>query len=199
MQLEIEQQICRAGRILFERKLTDLAGGNISVRLGDLVYMTPTYTGARYHWDLKPEQIINGRWEDDAIAANLQFSREGWSHLRLFQHFPDIQAIIHAHPFNVMPFSALSMPIPPMLEANDKFGTIEVIEPAPGHTKALAVKVVAGFKGKEEMIRKMAAAVIIPRHGLIVAGKDLDMTLDTLERIDTNAWVVLAGKFLAEK
>jgi ribulose-5-phosphate 4-epimerase/fuculose-1-phosphate aldolase len=30
MLLEIEAQICQAGRFLFERKLTDLAGGNIS-------------------------------------------------------------------------------------------------------------------------------------------------------------------------
>jgi ribulose-5-phosphate 4-epimerase/fuculose-1-phosphate aldolase len=33
MLLEIEAQICQAGRILFERKLTDLAGGNISARM----------------------------------------------------------------------------------------------------------------------------------------------------------------------
>jgi L-fuculose-phosphate aldolase len=181
---------------MFERRLTDLAGGNISMRVGDFVYMTPRYSGARYHWDLSPEQILYGRWDNDELASNPQFSREGWSHLELYKHFPDVQAVVHAHAFHVQPFSSLSMPIDPVLEANDKFGLIEVIEPAPAHSKVLAEKVVAGFIGKEEMIRKMAAAVIIPRHGLIAAGKDLDMTLDTIERIDTNAWAILARKML---
>lgn len=42
---------------MFQRHLTDLAGGNISVRIGDTLYMTPRYAGARFHWDLVPEQI----------------------------------------------------------------------------------------------------------------------------------------------
>jgi L-fuculose-phosphate aldolase len=194
--VEPSEHLCLAGRILFQRRLTDLAGGNISMRVGDLVYMTPRYSGARYHWDLSPDQILCGRWDNDELAANPQFSREGWSHLELYKHFPDVQAVVHAHAFHVQPFSSLSMPIQPVLEANDKFGTIEVIEPAPAHSKALAEKVLAGFAGKEEIIRKMAAAVIIPRHGLIAAGKDLDLTLDTIERIDTNAWVILARRML---
>jgi L-fuculose-phosphate aldolase len=195
--VEPSQQICLAGRILFDRRLTDLAGGNISMRLGELVYMTPRYAGAHYHWDLSPEQILVGRWDNDDLSLNPQFSREGWSHLKLYQRFPDIQAVIHAHAFHVQPFSSLSMPMEPVLEANDKFGIIQAVEQAPGHTKELAEKVVAGFVGKEAMIRKMAAVVMIPRHGLIAAGKDLDSTMDTVERVDTNAMVLLARKLLA--
>lgn len=192
------EHICLAGRILFQRRLTDLAGGNISMRVGDLVYMSPRYAGARYHWDLAPEQILCGRWDNDELAENPQFSREGWSHLALYKHFPDVQAVVHAHAFHVQPFSSLSRPMEPVLEANDKFGVIEVIEPAPAHSKELAQKVIKGFMGKEAIIQKMAAAVIIPRHGMIAAGKDLDLTLDAVERIDTNAWVLLTRKLLLD-
>jgi L-fuculose-phosphate aldolase len=188
--------ICLAGRILFQRRLTDLAGGNISIRVGDMIYMSPTFAGARFHWDLSPEDIICGKLEGDELASHPKFSREGWSHLALYNNFPDINAIIHAHPFNVQPFSSMSMPIEPVLEANDKFGTIQVIEFAPGHTKELSEKVLAGFAGQEERIRKMAAVVIIPRHGLIAGGKDLDLVLDTVERVDTNAWCILARKMM---
>jgi L-fuculose-phosphate aldolase len=190
------EHLCLVGQILFQRRLTDLAGGNISMRVGEFVYMSPRYSGARYHWDLSPDQILCGRWATDELATHPQFSREGWSHLALYQHFPDVQAVVHAHAFHVMPFSSLSMPIEPVLEATDKFGVIEVIEQAPAHSKLLAEKVLAGFAGKEEIIRKMAAAVIIPRHGMIAAGKDMDLTLDTVERIDTNAWTILARKTL---
>jgi L-fuculose-phosphate aldolase len=194
--LDFPEQICQAGRILFQRRLTDLAGGNISLRHGDIIYMTPTFAGAQYHWDLSPTQILSGSLEGDELSEHPQFSREGWSHLELYRRYPGIGAVIHAHAFHVMPFSALSKPMPSLLEANDKFGTIEVIEAAPGHTKALAEKVVEGFAGKEALIKTMAAAVIIPRHGMIVAGRNLDLTLDAVERIDTNAWVILAGKML---
>ncbi len=196
MDLDPAEHLCLAGQILFQRRLTDLAGGNISMRVGDLVYMSPRYAGARYHWDLSPHQILCGRWDNDELADKPNFSREGWSHLELYKHFPDVQAVVHAHAFHVMPFSSLSMPIEPVLEANDKFGIIEVIEPAPAHSKELAQKVIKGFAGKEAVIRKMAAAVIIPRHGMIAAGKDLDLTLDTVERINTNAWVLLSRKLL---
>jgi L-fuculose-phosphate aldolase len=189
-------RICLAGRILFQRRLTDLAGGNISVRDGDMIYMTPSFAGARLHWDLSPEDIIHGKLEGDELASHPKFSREGWSHLALYHHFPDINAVIHAHAFHVQPFSSLSLPIEPVLEANDKFGIVQVVEAAPGHSKELADKILAGFMGQEERIRKMAAVVIIPRHGLIAGGKDLDMTLDTVERVDTNAWCILARKML---
>ena len=77
----IPEQICEAGRILFERRLTDMAGGNLSARVGHLVYMSPRYAGSRFHWNLSPEDLVSGRWEDDEIAGQSNFSREGWSHL----------------------------------------------------------------------------------------------------------------------
>src|SRR5690606_6858951 len=125
------------------------------------IYMTPTYSGARLHWNLVEEDIISGKLDGDELTSHPKFSREGWSHLALYHNFPDIKAVIHAHAFHVMPFSALGVPMEPLLEANDKFGTIPVIDSAPGHTRELADKVVAGFRGQEERIRKMAAVVII--------------------------------------
>ncbi len=194
--MDIREHICAAGRILFERRLTDLAGGNISVRDGEMIYMTPRYSGQKFHWNLAPENIVVGKLEGDEIAANPNFSREGWSHLELYRHYPDIQAIVHAHAFYAQPFASLCMPIEPVLEANDKFGVVQVIEPAPAHSRELAGKVVAGFVGQEERIQKFAAVVIIPRHGLIAGGRSLDHALDCIERTNTNAWCILARKML---
>jgi L-fuculose-phosphate aldolase len=60
----------------------------------------------------------------------------------------------------------------------------------------LAENVVAGLRGKEERIRKQAAAVLLPTHGIIVAGKDLFAAIDAVERIDWNAWCILAQKWM---
>ena len=83
-------------------------------------------------------------------------------------------------------------PIEPVLEATQKFGVTKVIKGAPAHSPNLATNIVAGLTGMEPNIRKQAAAVLLPRHGIFVAGKDLLAAIDAVERIDWNAWCILA-------
>jgi len=51
-------KIAETGRLVFERHLTDAAGGNISVRVGDSVCITPRYSGSKRHWQLQPNQVL---------------------------------------------------------------------------------------------------------------------------------------------
>ena len=192
----LAEQIAYVGRMMFERRLTDFAGGNISAREGSRIYITPRYSGAVYHWHLKPEQILSGEIESDELSKDPAFSREGKAHLAVYRTFPDVQGIIHAHSFHVQAFAAAGKPIEPVLEATQKFGVIDLVEYAPSHTDDLAKNIVAGFVGKEVRIRKQAAAVLIPTHGIFVAGKDLLSALDALERIDWNAWCILARRLM---
>jgi L-fuculose-phosphate aldolase len=194
----ITEQLALVGRRMFERKLTDFAGGNISARDGNSIVISPRYSGAIYHWQLTPEQFISGPIETDEILSNPLFSREGKAHLAVYRDFPDVKAIIHAHSFNIQPFAAACRPIPPVLEATDKFGVIPVIEQAPAHSADLAKCVVDGFRGQESRIRTQAAAVLMPRHGIMVAGKDLFATLDALERIDTNCWCIITQRLIGD-
>jgi L-fuculose-phosphate aldolase len=192
----LAEKICDAGRIMFEKRLTDLCGGNISIRDGDTVYISPRYSGQQYHWNLPTEAILVGKWADDEISNNPSFSREGWSHLYIYRNFPDAQAVVHAHPFHVMPFAAFGLPIEPVLEGTQKFGVVSHCKSAVAHTKDLGINILAALQGKEEMIKTQAAAVLLPGHGIILAGKDFDKTLDALERIDQNAYCLTVRKSL---
>ncbi len=193
------KKLCDAGRIMFDKRLTDMCGGNISARDGDTVYMSPRFAGQRYHWDLTEDELVTGKWADDEIANDPRFSREGWSHLYIYRNFPDAQAVVHAHPFHVMPFTAYSIPIEPVLESTQKFGVIELCKPAAAHTKELGLNVIEALQGKEAMIRKQAAGVLLPSHGIILAGQDFDKTLDALERIDENAYCLIVKSSLLRK
>jgi L-fuculose-phosphate aldolase len=95
-----------------------------------------------------------------------------------------------------MPFCLAERSIEPVLEATQKFGVTEVIKGAPAHSENLAANIVAGLRGKEASIRQQAAAVLLPKHGILVAGKTLLAALDALERIDWNAWCILAQGLL---
>ena len=136
------EKIAYVGRRMFERRLTDMAGGNVSAREGDRLYISPRYSGSRRHWQLTPEDIIWGDIQTDELLDHPDFSREGKAHLAVYRNFPDVTGIIHAHPFHVLPFCVAGRPIEPVLEATQKFGVTKVIKGAPAHSDELAANIV---------------------------------------------------------
>ncbi len=55
---EARELVARVGAMMLSRNLTDLAGGNISMRVGDKIVMSPTLAGSKYFWQLDPEQVL---------------------------------------------------------------------------------------------------------------------------------------------
>ena len=47
------------------------------------------------------------------------------------------------------------------------------------------------MRGREAAIAQHAAGTIAPWHGLFLMGKHLEAALDAVERLDTNAYVML--------
>ena len=191
-------KVAETGRLVFERHLTDAAGGNISVRVGDSVCITPRYSGSRRHWQLQPGHVLVSDLYGNQQDGDGEISREAKVHFRIYQEFPDAKCVLHSHARNVMAFVAAGKPIEPVLEATLKFGTIPVTGFAPAHSEKLAEEIVGLLRDKDEAIRKYAAAVIAPWHGLFVVGKDIDAAFDLTERIDTNAFCILMSRLLAE-
>ncbi len=193
----LAEQIVYTGRMMFERRLTDIAGGNISARVGDTVYITPRYAGSRQHWDLAEQDILVGPLHGDELMNHPRITREAGVHLAVYRAFPEAAAIIHAHSFHIQPFVAAELPIEPVLEAVDKFGVINLTRYSPSHSPELGEYVVAGLQDKRANIPVNAAAALIPRHGIVLVSASLVMALDALERIDWNAWCILARRWLS--
>src|SRR5688572_1512730 len=195
---QTRKKIAETGRLVFERHLTDAAGGNISVRVDDSVCITPRYSGSKRHWQLGPNDVLVSDMLGNKMDGNGDISRESKVHYRIYQEFPDANAVLHSHARNVMVFVASGQPIEPVLESTLKFDTIPVTKFAPAHSDKLADAIVEQLRGKDEYIRKYATAVIAPWHGLFVVGKDLDAAFDLTERIDTNAYCILMSRLLPE-
>jgi len=196
---EARKLIAQVGRIMLERNLTDLAGGNISVRVDDRIVMSPSYAGTRKFWQLQPEDVLMLDLKGELLEGNGKVSREAPTHLRLLNSFyPRGTAVIHAHARNIMVFCAAVQRIPPVLEYAYKFGEIKHAEYARGgvHNEKLAENVYGALKGQEDRMANQAAAVMVPWHGLFAIGKDLYSTLDAVERIEVNAYSILMGKIL---
>jgi L-fuculose-phosphate aldolase len=195
---ETRQQITEIGRMLFDRFLTDAAGGNVSVRVGDVICITPRFSGSKYQWRLRPEQVLVVDLTGKKQEGEGEISREARVHFRLYQEFPDGMAVVHSHPRNVMVFATAGQPIQPVWEGTLKFGVIQVCKFAPAHTADLAEAVATSMIGQESALRKQAIAVIAPAHGLFTLGISLAAAFDATERIEGAAYSILMSKFLPD-
>lgn len=191
-----EEIIAYVGRMLFERRLTDLAGGNISMRVGNEIFITPRYSGSKQHWSVDPCTIMRGAIEGYTLLDNPAFSREGLAHLLIYRTYPAARAVLHAHPYHVLPFCAAEREIPMVLEATELFGVLKPLKFAPSHTLELAAIIRDGLRGKEALMKELAAPVLMAKHGLLVVSDDLFKCLEAVERIDWNAWCVLAQQMM---
>lgn len=190
-------QVAHIGRILFDRHLTDAGGGNISLRVGDVFCMSPTLAGQNKQWQLLPEDVLVVNRNGEILAGEGGLTRESAVHFGLHENFGDYgSAVIHAHPRNLMVFACTNMPLPPVMEATRKFGMTPLIEYAPAHSPKLGQRIVATMRGREAMIAKHAAGTIAPWHGLFLIGKNLPAALDAVERLDTNAYVLMMSRHL---
>ena len=192
---QMRAKVARLGGMLFDRHLTDAAGGNISARVGDVVCMSPSYSGSKRQWQLQPEDVLIVDLDGHLLEGEGKITREANVHFKLLREFADYgTSVIHAHSRNLLVFAAMHKSMPPVLEANLKFGEVKCVEYAPAHSPHLAENIAAALRGQEDRIRKQAAGVIAPWHGVFLIGKDIDAAFDAVERFDTNAYILLMAQ-----
>ena len=191
----MRERIAYFGQMLFDRHLTDACGGNISARVGDLVCISPTKSGQKRQWQISADDVLVVDLDGNILEGDGGISRESNVHLGLHREYGEYgTGVMHAHPRNVMVFAAMGLTMPPVLEANIKFGDVKCIDYAPAHSVDLAKNIIATIRGQEERIRNHAAGVIAPWHGVFLIGKDIDAAFDAMERFDTNAYCILMAQ-----
>jgi L-fuculose-phosphate aldolase len=187
----IRELIASVGKAMLDQWLTDLAGGNISIRSDQTIFITPRYAGTRWRWQLNPEDIVEGRLGDEDFEHGNAVSREAPVHFSIYRTFPSVKAIIHAHPYHVMPFCVAEKALEPLIEKAELFGTVPLVRWAEANSQELADSIVEGLEKQRDRLEKNAAVVLMPKHGLLIAAVDLDEALYALNKIDRNAWCIL--------
>lgn len=90
--------LARAAALLYERRLTELQGGNMSVRVGDAVVMTPTKASENTGWRLRPDQMLVQHIDGEMLFGDsAHISREIGIHMRLYRTYPDVGSVFHLH------------------------------------------------------------------------------------------------------
>lgn len=199
---ECRQLIADIGRLMYDRRLTDSAGGNLSARASDGdIYMTPRYSGSRLRWRLRPDHVVRVSPSGELLEGDGEVSREFRMHLAIYARFAECGGICHAHPHHLLVFASAERPLPPASEQTDKYGTIPLTRKARAHTEDLADVVVEALVPQSAHLTKQAIACLLPRHGITVAGATLADAYDALERLDGSAkiWIDRAALFTADR
>lgn len=190
------EHLVHIARLVFARRLTDSSGGNISLRQGDHIYMSPAHAGSRQQWQIEAKDVVTLDLKGNVIEGADRRTREWQIHLGVYNAFERAGGIIHGQAGYLMAFVAASRPIPPVLEHTQKFGVIGLTRPAKAHSAELARLVVEALEPQKSALQKHGIATLVPQHGIVVVGRNLDDAFDTLERIETNAQAYLLGKLL---
>lgn len=185
--------IARVGRTMLARGMTDVAGGNISVRRGDTMFMTPRYAGHRHHWQLEEAHVLSFDRAGRQTGGDGEPSRDVAVHLAAYDAAPEAGAVVHAHAPHCLAFATAGVPIPAAIAALGPIGPVDVV---PGDDEAAEVGHFAARPGTRERIAAFAAAVLIARHGVVVIGRDLPHAYDALERIEACARSIILGHAL---
>lgn len=193
---DIKQHMIEIAHLIYGRFLSDSAGGNISVRHEGRIYLSPRYMGAIYRYQIEPEQISVLDAEHNILEGPTDLSREVRMHLAVYDQFPEVGSMIHAHPRWLMVYAAAGRTMKPVLEYTAKFGDVECVPEVKAHSQELADQVVQVAMRRREQLQRVAMGVLLPKHGVAILGHDLDNAYDTLERLENNARCALLSRLL---
>ena len=187
--LETRNQMKKVARTMWDRKLTNAAGGNFAVRVADnRILISPSMMSEFCMCDLEVEEFLLIDYQGNLLEGKGKLSRETEMHIFLLSNFNYIKCTIHAHPHFGMVFASQGKPIKTVTEATIKRGEyFGVIDHAPAYSKQLAENVYKYFDERRELAEKIGIGCIMPLHGVVVSGDSLMSAYSCLERMETDA------------
>lgn len=187
--LETRTQMAKIAKAMWDRKLTNAAGGNFAVKVDEgRILVSPSMMSEHNMCELCVEDFLLIDYQGNILEGRGKLSRETVMHILILSNFNYIKCTIHAHPQFCMVFASQSKPIKTVTEATMKRGEyFGVIEHADAYTEQLAKNVYKYFEERRELAEKIGIGCIMPLHGVVVSGNSLMSAFSCLERMETDA------------
>jgi L-fuculose-phosphate aldolase len=190
--MEMRQEMAVTARLMWDRRLTNAAGGNFAVRVAEnRILVSPSMMSEEKHCRLDPEDFLLIDYKQNLLEGIGKLSRESLMHVLILQNFKEIGCTIHAHPFYCMPFVTQSKPIPNVTEATMGRGPVGCIKWTKAYTEELSQNIYNYFEEHRELAEKKPIGVIMPLHGVVVSGGDIYKAYSMLERIECDAYCTI--------
>jgi L-fuculose-phosphate aldolase len=166
-ELKLRKSMVQASLELVERGLNRGTSGNVGVRCGDDVLVTPSGVPAR---DLTEQSMVLLAANGDVIGAGRP-SSEWRFHRDILMSRQDVHAIVHVHSPFATTLACLGLEIPPFhyMVAAAGGATIRCAPYALFGTQELSDHALAALQDRR--------ACLLGNHGMIAVGRDLDRAL----------------------
>jgi L-ribulose-5-phosphate 4-epimerase len=157
------------------------SGGNISVRVpGEkIVAITPS---GRSYFSLNPDDICVIDLDLNPIEGSLPPSIEAAMHVGVYQHRPDVNAVIHTHQPFASALAIINKPIPALFDEI----TVEI-----GHEVDI---IPYSFSGSPELVNNVTGKLgnachcyLMQNHGALSLGADMQRAMRNSELLENVA------------
>jgi len=179
----LETDLARTIRRLYERELVSGVGGNASVllRSRNQILITPA---GYFKGGVAEGNLVRVRL-DGGVVGGGRPSSELATHLAAYRTRKDVGAVVHGHPPTAVALITAGVEIPTMTpEHAALIGKLEVV--------GFAVPGKAGARAVRESL-KVCDVIGIKNHGFFSLGSDLHEAASRLEVLEESAKIYLAG------
>ncbi len=179
--------IVEAGRRLYAMGLIAGNQGNLSVRDGQRLLVTPAGACKGY---LSAEDVVVT--DLDGRAAGGRASSEVLMHAAAYRARPDVRAVVHAHPPVATGFAVAGVALdrPLLAEPVVTLGPVPIVPFGTPSTGDLARQV-------EQAIGR-AHALLLANHGALTVGETLWRAWERMETLEQLARVALAARLVGQ-
>jgi len=180
------EEFCGYCRRLYDRHLVSGVGGNLSMRSGEVIYLTPSGYSLG---DVAPEKVVVLQ-DGKATPSEIPPTRDADMHLRILKTRKDIHVVCHIHGAPIVALSTVLEPGPQSLPPLTP-GFVYLAYPLP-----LLPFMVPGSENLSKAVENTFSgnglrAVLLQNHGLITLGRDFHEAINIAEEINEAAQVYL--------
>ncbi|AVK64037.1 sugar aldolase [Lactobacillus sp. CBA3606] len=199
------RDLAMVSREMFNRKNTNIAGGNISVKITashnidfgrvhikkyhDYIIMTPTFMSEAWYGKLDGAQILVVDLETgQQIDGVGRLTREINMHLEAYAANPAITVVYHSHAEESMFWATIGQDMPNVTEitaVNQSLGKIHCLPYEPACSKALADQVHTSLVDLGDAA--LENIFLLNSHGVLITCTDLHAATRILETVEWNA------------
>ncbi len=185
---QIREAIVEAYLELGRQKLNFATSGNVSVRYGRGMLITPTgCTDDTLSAGQIIETTLDGGYEGD-IAPSSEWAM----HAEVYKRCADANAVVHTHADSCVALAAVHLPLPAFHYMIYGFGGDDV--PCVPYF-AFGSRALAEAAGKALVTR---TACLLANHGMLARGRTLRQAFDATIRLETLARQYLLAKTIGE-
>ena len=169
------------------------SGGNISARVPGKNNVVITPSGTSY-FSLKPNDICVIDFDQNSIEGGLAPSIEAGMHIGIYQHRPDVNAVVHTHQPFASVLAVIGKPIPALLDEI----TVEI-----GHVVDI---VPYAYSGTSELVNNVIGKLdnachcfLMQNHGALSLGTDMQRAMKNAELLEHVATIYYRALATGEK